>query len=56
MSSCGPTFRAIWQILQRAIGYRYCRFHGLFNDEMAVVARRKDGSLAFRWAQGGQGF
>jgi xylan 1,4-beta-xylosidase len=38
-------------ILQRAIGYRYCRFHGLFHDDMAVVARRKDGSLAFRWAQ-----
>jgi xylan 1,4-beta-xylosidase len=38
-------------ILQRDIGYRYCRFHGMFNDDMAVVARRKDGSLAFRWAQ-----
>jgi xylan 1,4-beta-xylosidase len=38
-------------ILQRAIGYRYCRFHGLFHDEMAVVARRKDGTLAFRWHQ-----
>ncbi len=38
-------------ILQRDIGYRYCRFHGLFHDDMAVVARRKDGSLAFRWAQ-----
>jgi xylan 1,4-beta-xylosidase len=38
-------------VLQRTIGYRYCRFHGLFHDEMAVVARRKDGSLAFRWHQ-----
>jgi xylan 1,4-beta-xylosidase len=38
-------------ILQREIGYRYCRFHGIFHDDMAVVARRKDGSLAFRWAQ-----
>jgi xylan 1,4-beta-xylosidase len=38
-------------ILQRDIGYRYCRFHGMFHDDMAVVARRKDGSLAFRWAQ-----
>ena len=38
-------------ILQRTIGYRYCRFHGLFHDDMAVVARRKDGSLAFRWEQ-----
>jgi xylan 1,4-beta-xylosidase len=38
-------------ILQQKIGYSYCRFHGLFHDEMAVVARRKDGTLAFRWAQ-----
>ncbi len=38
-------------ILQRAVGYQYCRFHGLFHDDMAVVARRQDGSLAFRWAQ-----
>jgi xylan 1,4-beta-xylosidase len=38
-------------ILQRHIGYRYCRFHGVFHDDMAVVARRKDGSLAFRWDQ-----
>ena len=37
--------------LQRTIGYRYCRFHGLFHDDMAVVARRRDGSLAFRWEQ-----
>jgi xylan 1,4-beta-xylosidase len=38
-------------ILQRSIGYRYCRTYAIFQDEMAVVARRKDGSLAFRWAQ-----
>lgn len=38
-------------ILQHTIGYRYCRFHGLFHDDMAVVARRKDGSLTFRWHQ-----
>ena len=37
--------------LQRDIGYRYFRCHGLFHDDMAVVARRKDGSLAFRWDQ-----
>jgi len=39
------------RFVQRSIGYRYCRFHGLFHDEMAVVARREDGSLAFRWHQ-----
>src|ERR1035437_10302996 len=38
-------------ILQRDIGYRYCRFHGIFHDDLAVVARGQDGSLAFRWAQ-----
>lgn len=35
--------------LQRDIGYRYFRCHGLFHDDMAVVARREDGSLAFKW-------
>ena len=39
------------RMVQRAIGYRYCRFHGLFHDEMAVVARRADGTLGFRWQQ-----
>ncbi len=39
------------EVLQRSIGYRYCRFHGLFHDDMAVAVRRKDGTLAFRWAQ-----
>jgi xylan 1,4-beta-xylosidase len=38
-------------ILQREVGFRYCRFHGIFHDDLAVVARRTDGSLAFRWAQ-----
>jgi len=37
--------------LQRAIGYRYCRTYGFFQDEMAIVGRRSDGKLAFRWAQ-----
>lgn len=37
------------EILQRHIGYRYCRFHGLFHDDMAVAARRTDGSLMFKW-------
>jgi len=39
------------RLAQREIGYRYCRFHGLFHDEMGVVGRRADGSLAFRWHQ-----
>jgi xylan 1,4-beta-xylosidase len=39
------------RFVQRSIGYRYCRFHGLFHDEMAVVDRREDGALAFRWHQ-----
>lgn len=35
--------------LQEEIGFSYCRFHGLFHDEMAVVRRKEDGSLAFQW-------
>ncbi len=37
--------------LQRHIGYRHIRTYGFFHDEMAIVARREDGSLAFRWNQ-----
>ena len=32
-----------------ALGFDYLRFHGLFHDELAVVTRRADGSLAFQW-------
>lgn len=35
--------------LQREIGYRYCRFHAVFHDDMKVVTRRADGSLQFHW-------
>jgi xylan 1,4-beta-xylosidase len=35
--------------LQREIGFRSCRFHALFHDDMAVVRRRQDGSLAYQW-------
>jgi hypothetical protein len=38
-------------ILQRDIGYRHCRTFGFLQDEMAIVARRRDESLVFRWAQ-----
>ena len=39
------------RFVQQKVGYRYCRFHGLFHDEMAVVGRLQDGSLTFRWHQ-----
>ncbi len=35
--------------LQREIGYRYCRYHAVFDDDMGVVVRRADGSLAYQW-------
>lgn len=35
--------------LQREIGFRSCRFHALFHDDMAVVRRRPDGSLLYQW-------
>jgi xylan 1,4-beta-xylosidase len=36
--------------LQSAIGFRYLRCHGIFNEEMKIVSRRSDGSLAFDWS------
>lgn len=35
----------------QALGFRFLRFHGLFHDEMTVVTRRADGTLAFHWHQ-----
>jgi beta-xylosidase len=37
--------------VQREISFRYCRFHGIFHDDMEVVVRRPDGTLAFQWHQ-----
>ena len=39
------------QFVQQNIGYGYCRFHGIFHDDMDVVRRLSDGSLAFQWRQ-----
>ena len=36
---------------QKELGYRYCRFHALFDRDMDVVERAKDGSLTFKWHQ-----
>lgn len=35
--------------LQKDVGFRYLRCHGLFNEEMKVVSRAPDGSLRFDW-------
>lgn len=37
--------------LRRDIGYRYVRTYAILYEEMAIVARREDRSLAFRWDQ-----
>jgi len=36
---------------QAEIGFNYCRFHGLFHDDMAVVHRKPDGTLVYQWHQ-----
>lgn len=37
---------------QKVMGYRYCRFHAIFDDEMDVVRRDKQtGKLIFQWHQ-----
>jgi len=38
-------------IAQNVMGYKYCRFHAIFDDDMAVVVRNKDNSLTFQWHQ-----
>lgn len=37
------------KVLQDAVGYRYLRCHGIFNEEMNIVRRLPDGSLQFDW-------
>ncbi|MBS1705997.1 MAG: hypothetical protein JST40_08990 [Armatimonadetes bacterium] len=35
--------------LQKSLHFRYLRCHGIFNEEMEVVHRKPDGSLAYNW-------
>ena len=35
--------------LQKEIGYRYCRFHALFHDDMGVVKRAANGAITYHW-------
>lgn len=37
--------------VQKVMGYRYCRFHGIFDDQMDVVKRNPDSTLTFQWHQ-----
>lgn len=37
--------------LQAAAKFRYLRCHGIFNEEMKIVTRKPDGSLAFDWTR-----
>ncbi|MEX2382134.1 MAG: hypothetical protein WD490_07110 [Opitutales bacterium] len=37
--------------VQTELGFSYCRFHGLFHDDMAVARRREDGSVGYQWHQ-----
>jgi xylan 1,4-beta-xylosidase len=39
------------KFIQDTIGYRYCRFHAIFDDDMGVVTRDANGKLFFSWHQ-----
>lgn len=34
---------------QAEIGFKYCRFHGIFHDDMAVVQRTAAGQVVYQW-------
>ena len=34
---------------QENIGYRYCRFHAIFDDDMGVVTRSTEGNIIYNW-------
>jgi xylan 1,4-beta-xylosidase len=35
--------------LQKEVGYRYCRYHALFHDDMGVVKRLPSGGVVYHW-------
>ena len=35
--------------IQKEIGFRYCRFHAIFDDEMRVVVRNPDNTISYQW-------
>ena len=35
--------------LQKACGFQYLRFHGLFSDDMAVCRLDRDGKVLYNW-------
>jgi len=37
--------------IQENIGYKYCRFHAIFDDDMRVVTRSTNGSINYNWHQ-----
>lgn len=37
--------------IQSELHFKYCRFHGLFHDNMAVVKRLANGKIAYQWHQ-----
>ena len=42
--------REILRRVQREVGFRYLRFHGLFCDEMMILVPGPDGATAYNWA------
>ena len=37
------------KLARKEIGFKYCRFHALFHDDMDVAYRRQDGSVGYNW-------
>lgn len=35
--------------LQKDIGFKYIRFHGIFSDDMMIVNRDSDGNITYNW-------
>ena len=34
---------------QKDFGFKYCRFHAVFHDDMDVVYIREDGKIGYHW-------
>ena len=36
-------------LAQKEIGFKYCRFHAVFHDDMDVVYKKPDGTFGYHW-------
>lgn len=39
------------KFIQKELGFKYCRFHAVFHDDMNVVTKDNNGNIVYQWHQ-----